>query len=77
MKVTLQSLRIALWNVVNKESYSLDDLLILQMIQLQLSFLLSTEDIESKKISDFNLFLSKAFNRVIKKVNSSNEGASN
>lgn len=77
MKITLQSLRTALWNVVNKESYSMDDLIILQVIQLQLSLLLSTEDIESKKISDFRLFLSKAFNRIIKKVNSSPTGDSN
>ncbi len=68
MKITLQSLRIAIWNIVNKETYSMEDLIALQMIQLQLLVLFSSEDVESKKVSDFNLFLSKAFNRIIKKL---------
>lgn len=68
MKITLQSLRISIWNIVNKETYSMEDLIALQMIQLQLLVLFSSEDVESKKVSDFNLFLSKAFNRIIKKL---------
>ena len=68
MKITLQSLRIAIWNIVNKETYSMEDLIALQMIQLQLLVFFSSEDVESKKVSDFNLFLSKAFNRIIKKL---------
>lgn len=71
MKITLQSLRIALWGIVNKETYSIDDLIALQMIQIQLFVLFSSEEIESKKISDFNLFLSKSFNRVTKKLKNS------